>query len=121
MNFIEGQPIFVQIAERLSDEILQGKYGADCRVPGVRDYSVLLEVNVNTTVKAYDLLAQRGVLYSRRGLGYFVAADAQESIRNSRRRDFFQQELPRMVQKMKQLGITLEELAQAFNEAQPHS
>ena len=121
MNFIDGQPIFVQIAERLSDEILQGKYGADCRVPGVRDYSVLLEVNVNTTVKAYDLLAQRGVLYSRRGLGYFVAADAQESIRNSRRHDFFQHELPRMVQKMKQLGITLEELAQAFNEAQSHS
>lgn len=61
MIFKEGQAIFIQIAERICDEILAGKYEADARIPGVRDYSVTLEVNVNTTVKAYEQLAQRGV------------------------------------------------------------
>lgn len=114
MNFIDGQPIFIQIAERLSDEILAGIYLADSRVPGVRDYSVLLEVNVNTTVKAYDLLAQRGVLYSKRGLGYFVAPEAQQIILNNRRHYFFETELPRIAQKMQQLGISTETLTEAL-------
>ena len=111
MNFTDGQPIFIQIAERLSDEILAGIYLSDNRVPGVRDYSVLLEVNVNTTVKAYDLLAQRGVLYSKRGLGYFVAPEAQQIILDNRRRHFFETEVPRIAQKMQQLGISADDIA----------
>ena len=39
MIFKEGQAIFIQIAERICDEILAGKYEADARIPGVRDYS----------------------------------------------------------------------------------
>ncbi len=115
MNFTDGQPIFIQIAERLSDEILAGIYLADSRVPGVRDYSVLLEVNVNTTVKAYDLLAQRGVLYSKRGLGYFVAPEAQQIILDNRRRHFFETEVPRIALKLQQLGISVDEVAELLN------
>ncbi len=51
MNFRDGQPIYLQIAERLMDEILAGQYSADERVPGVRDYSALLQVNVNTRLR----------------------------------------------------------------------
>lgn len=97
MIFKEGQAIFIQIAERICDEILAGKYEADARIPGVRDYSVTLEVNVNTTVKAYEQLAQRGVIYNKRGLGYFVAADAQSQILKTRRETFFNSELPELV------------------------
>ena len=50
MIFKEGLPIYVQMAERLSDEILQGTYVVDAKIPGVREYSALLEVNVNTAV-----------------------------------------------------------------------
>lgn len=47
----------------------------DC-IPSVREQAVLFEVNTNTVVKTYDLLLQWGIIYTRRGLGYFVAADA---------------------------------------------
>ena len=57
MIFSNDKAIYVQIAERLSDEILAGKYKEDERIPSVREYAVLLEVNANTAVKAYDLLA----------------------------------------------------------------
>ena len=56
MIFSNDKAIYVQIAERLSDEILAGKYKEDERIPSVREYAVLLEVNANTAVKAYDLL-----------------------------------------------------------------
>ena len=50
MNFSNDKAIYVQIAERLSDEILAGKYKEDERIPSVREYAVLLEVNANTAV-----------------------------------------------------------------------
>lgn len=114
MNFKDGTPIYMQIAERLSDEILAGRYAPDERVPGVREYSALLEVNVNTTVKAYDLLSGRGILYTRRGLGYFVTVDAPDLIHSERRNRFFADDLPELFARMRSLGITAEDVAERW-------
>lgn len=113
MIFKEGQPIYVQIAERISDEILAGTYAADTRVPGVREYSCLLEVNVNTAAKAFDLLLRRGVLYNRRGLGTFVTPEARQLIGDMRRREFVESELPDLFRRMQLLGIAFEEVSRA--------
>ena len=56
MNFSNDKAIYVQIAERLCDEILAGKYKEDERIPSVREYAVLLEVNANTTVYAFPVV-----------------------------------------------------------------
>ncbi len=106
MNFKDGLPIYIQIADRLADEILAGKYEADGRVPAVREYSALLEVNVNTTSKAFELLVQRGVLYNKRGLGSFVSPQARQIILTSRRREFMERDLPEIFRKMRQLGLS---------------
>ena len=41
MIFSNDKAIYVQIAERLSDEILADKYKEDERIPSVREYAVL--------------------------------------------------------------------------------
>lgn len=115
MNFKEGLPIYVQIAERLSDEILSGTYEADARVPAVREYSSLLEVNVNTAVKAFDLLRRRGVLYDKRGLGSFVSPEARQLILDTRRREFMETDLPEMFRRMDMLGISVAEVRAAYD------
>lgn len=115
MNFKEGLPIYVQIAERLSDEILSGTYEADARVPAVREYSSLLEVNVNTAVKAFDLLRRRGVLYDKRGLGSFVSPEARQLILDTRRREFMETDLPEMFRRMDMLGISVAEVLAAYD------
>lgn len=114
MVFVEGKPIYVQIAERLCDEILSSAYGEGERVPGVREYSSLLEVNVNTTVKAYDLLAQRGIIFTKRGMGYFVAEGAIEAVRSERKKQFTHLFLPQMFQQMNVLGITIAEVEEEW-------
>lgn len=73
MAFNNDKAIYLQIADRLSDEILAGTYKAFDRIPSVREYASQLGVNANTAVKAYDQLAQEGVIFNKRGLGYFVA------------------------------------------------
>lgn len=114
MNFSTEKAIYVQIADRLCDEILTGKFADDERIPSVREYAVLLEVNTNTTVKSYDLLEQQGVIYKKRGLGYFVTAGAKEKILDERRREFMETRLPEMFRQMRMLGIGLEEVEKAW-------
>ena len=116
MNFKEGLTIYAQMAERLSDEILQGRYAADEKIPGVREYSALLEVNVNTAIKAYDLLSSRGIIYNRRGLGYFVSPNAREIILQARREEFMQDVLPDFLRRMHQLGVSIETVEAAYRD-----
>lgn len=104
------------MADRLCDEILSGKYKDDDRIPSVREYAVLLEVNTNTAVKAYDALARDGIIYNRRGLGYFVTAGARDQILSVRRREFLDQTLPEVFRNMRLLGIPIDELVKAWNE-----
>ena len=110
MDFNNDKAIYVQIAERLCDEILAGKYKEDERIPSVREYAVLLEVNANTTVKSYDLLATDGIVYNKRGLGYFVSSGAKSQIRKTRKQEFMKERLPELARQMKLLDISVDEV-----------
>ena len=117
MNFSNDKAIYVQIADRLCDEILAQMYEEDGRIPSVREYAVLLEVNANTTVKAYDLLAAEVVIYNKRGLGYFVAKGAKDQIQTVRKSEFMKQHLPELARQMKLLGISIGEVDEALRQA----
>lgn len=108
-TFSNDKAIYLQMADRLCDEILAGLYGDDDRIPSVREYAVLLQVNTNTAVKAYDALARDGIIYNRRGLGYFVSAGARDTIMQARRREFMEQTLPDVFRRMRLLGIGIDE------------
>lgn len=114
MTFSNDKAIFLQMADRLCDEILAGKYQDDDRIPSVREYAVLLEVNTNTAVKAYDELARANIIYNKRGLGYFVTPGAREQILDTRRREFLEVRLPELFRQMQLLGITLDDVKVAF-------
>lgn len=112
--FNPDKPIYLQMAERLCDEILAGTYKDDDRVPSVREYAVMLEVNANTAVKAYDALARDNVIYNRRGLGYFVAPGARGRILTARRREFMGATLPAVFRDMRLLGIGIADVVEAW-------
>ena len=105
MTFNSDKPIFMQMADRLCDEILADKYQDDDRIPSVREYAVLLEVNTNTAVKAYDELARANIIYNKRGLGYFVTKGAKKQILKERKRVFVKEQLPMICNKMSILSI----------------
>ena len=115
MIFSNDKPIYIQMADRLMDEILSGKYQDDDRIPSVREYSVLLEVNTNTAVKAYEQLAREEIIYNKRGLGYFVTPGAKNQILKARKQDFMKERLPELFRQMQLLGITLEDVKNAYN------
>ena len=118
MIFSNDKAIYIQMADRLCDDILAGAYADDDRIPSVREYSLQLEVNINTTVKAYDLLARDGIIYNRRGLGYFVKSGARDLIMQTRRKDFMENVLPGMFRNMRLLNINIDDIQKAWNESE---
>ena len=115
MNFTNDKAIYIQMADRLCDEILADKYKDDDRIPSVREYAVLLEVNTNTAVKAYDELSRANIIYNKRGLGYFVTPGAKKQILKERKKEFMKERLPELFRQMKLLGITLEDVKVAYD------
>lgn len=115
-DFKQDRAIYLQMAERICDEILAGKYNADDRIPSVRELAVLLEVNTNTVVKTYDLLLQWGIIYTRRGLGYFVTENALQKIRQTKGEKFMNENLPELFQQMELLDIPIETVVDKWKE-----
>lgn len=118
MTFNNDKAIYLQMADRLCDEILAGKYKDEDRVPSVRDYAVMLEVNTNTAVKAYEQLAREDIIYTKRGFGYFVRDGAAERIKKVRRTEFMEQTLPEVFRQMRLLNINIDRINQAWKQTE---
>ena len=114
MIFTNDKAIYIQMADRLCDEILSDKYKDDDRIPSVREYAVLLEVNTNTAVKAYDELARDNIIYNKRGLGYFVTKGAKKQILKERKKQFMKERLPELFRQMQLLDISIDDIVEAY-------
>ena len=111
MEFSEPKGIYLQIADQIRERVLDGDWRAGERIPSIRELAVELGVNPNTVTKSYQRLMDRGIISSRRGLGYFVSDDAREHALQEMKAEFLRDEVPRIVRTMQLLGIGLDELA----------
>lgn len=116
MKFKESKSIYLQIADRIADEILQGKYKEDERIPSVREYAAMVEVNANTVVRSFDYLQGQDIIYNKRGLGYFVIQGARERILELRKEIFLKEELPEFFRQLRTLEIPMQEIVQMYQE-----
>lgn len=115
MRFQENaKPIYLQIADRICDDVSSGKYAPESRLPSVREYASLLKVNVNTVMRSFEHLATGQIIYNKRGLGYFVSPDASIHIEEMRRSTFFDEECSYFFERLKSIGIKPEQLTQLY-------
>lgn len=110
MEFQKQKPIYLQIADRLMEQILNGEPAAEERMPSVRDVAASMGVNPNTVMRTFDFLQGEEIIYNRRGVGYYVATDAKKKILAEQRREFIEVELPLIRKKMQLLGIDCEDI-----------
>ncbi|MCI6644064.1 MAG: GntR family transcriptional regulator [Alloprevotella sp.] len=118
MTFNNERAIYLQLADRLCDEILAGVLAEEGRVPSVREYAALLQVNVNTAMKAYESLAREEIIFNRRGMGYFVSPGAKALIHQKRRRIFLEERVPEFVAEMRLLDISIADVREAIERSQ---
>ena len=110
MDFKKQKPIYLQIADWLMEQILGGLPAEEDRMQSVRDVAASMGVNPNTVMRSFDYLQQEEIIYNRRGVGYFVSPDAKSRILALQRKEFLEEELPYIRQRMKTLGISIDEL-----------
>ena len=105
MNFNTDKPIYLQIADVICDRILSGELKGGDRIPSVREYGADIGVNPNTMMRSYEKLTADGIIFNKRGIGYYVSDDARETVLAAQRKDFIQKEVPAILQRMKLLGL----------------
>jgi DNA-binding transcriptional regulator YhcF (GntR family) len=101
----EGTPLFVQIAEQIADDIVDGVLAEGTRVPSTNELAAFYRINPATAAKGINVLVEDAVLEKRRGIGMFVAEGAREQLRAIRRKRFAEQYLDPMLAEARRLGI----------------
>ena len=116
MEFNSHKHIYLQICSQLYEQILRGELKADDRILSVRDYGIQLGVNPNTIMRSYETMTASGIIYNKRGIGYFISAEAKDIVLRQMREEFLEKELPEVVKKMKLLDIGVDEMKNAYDE-----
>lgn len=109
-----SQAIYLQIADYVCEKVLLKEWGADEKIPSVRELAVQLEVNPNTVARTYEFLKQQDIIYDKRGIGYFISANGPENAMVYRKHEFTEKEMPAVFRIMHMLGIEIEDLKTRF-------
>ncbi len=110
MEFNPNKAIYLQIRDAICERILSGELKPEDRIPSVREYGATIGVNPNTVMRTYEKLTLEGVIYNKRGIGYFISPDSREIVLESSREEFIENELPAVLKKIELLGLDPEKL-----------
>ncbi len=110
MEFNGNKSIYLQICDVICERILSGDLAPDSRIPSVREYGAEIGVNPNTIMRSYEKLTSEGIIYNKRGIGYFISEGAPGIVLETQREEFLNNELPLILKRMKLLGIDPKEV-----------
>lgn len=116
MEFRESQAIYLQIADYICESILQKKWREEDRIPSVRELAVNMEVNPNTVMRTFNYLQDKGIIYNKRGIGYFISDKGFSQTLELKKQTFIHEEMPRLIKTMKLLGLTVSDIEKLYNE-----
>ncbi|WP_017726346.1 GntR family transcriptional regulator [Halalkalibacterium ligniniphilum] len=104
--FDDSRPIFLQIAERISDDIINDVIEEGSQVPSTNQFAKHYQINPATAAKGINLLVDEGILFKKRGVGMFVAEGAKEKLVEVRRHKFYEEYVIPLMQEAKKLQLS---------------
>ncbi len=115
MHFKPNYPIYLQVVDFVCERILTRVWAENCKIPSVKELSVMTAVNPNTVIKSLTYLLENDILLTQRGVGYFLTEDAYQKTIDLKRKQVIKEDLPDVFSNMKLLGISLEELGSFYS------
>jgi len=106
----DNAPIYRQLKDRVIGMMLDGVLKAGDALPSVRQIAAEYQLNPITVSKAYQELVDEHLVEKRRGIGMYVTEGASEKLLASERERFLSEEWPAMIERIRQLGLNLEQL-----------
>ena len=117
------RPIYQQIMEKLTEQIVSGQLNAGDKVPPVRELAAQAGVNPNTMQRALAQLESEGLVRTERTSGRYVTEDTNliEQLRAAAAHDIAAD----FLEKMRSIGYTPEKAAALLEhwdteEVEPH-
>ncbi len=115
MEFADNKPIYRQIIDYCHQCIVSAIWLAGDRIPSTKELGVTLAVNNRTIMKAYDELAAAGIIYQKRGMGYYVSDDAMQLTLRELRREFMEVTIPEFLAAMRRASLTPADIIPLIN------
>src|SRR5690606_34179326 len=100
-----------------SDLMLGGQLRPGDALPSVRQVAAEYQLNPITVSRAYQELADEALVEKRRGLGMYVTEEASRKLLRNERERFLTEEWPQVLERIRLLGLTPEELLREGDDA----
>lgn len=114
-SFNDNRPIYLQIVQRLSRQVVRGEVRAGDKLPSVRELALQMGVNPNTAQRVYAELERLGIAATKRGLGTFITDN--RSRLEQLREDLMDEQISNFIADMKEMGFTAAEIVEGVSAA----
>jgi GntR family transcriptional regulator len=118
LDYRDSRPIYQQVKDTLRRHIVTGVLMPGEKLPSVRALASQLSINPNTIQRAYAELEAEGYIFSVTGKGNFVA---EGNTQNLARREELLAKMKPMMEELKALGVTAEEMAALWEGGNDHA
>ncbi|MDA3809865.1 MAG: GntR family transcriptional regulator [Spirochaetaceae bacterium] len=112
---ISDKPIYQQLFEQLSFQILKGELGSDFNLPSIRTTARELRISIITVKKAWEELERSGLIYTVAGKGCFISDLTLGELQN-KRKEVLKNQMDRDIPFYQNLGITEEEFCKMIKQ-----
>ena len=109
----DSAPIYRQLKEKVVEMMLDGLLQPGDVLPSVRQIASEYQLNPITVSRAYQELADDQLVEKRRGLGMYMTDGARAKLLASERERFLLEEWPLVMERIRRLGLSIDELMQA--------
>lgn len=108
MEFNNNIPIYIQVIEKVKQDIVSGRLHPGDKMPSSRDYSNRLGINFNTVARVYKEMEMEEIVFTRRGLGTYITESTERIDRL--RYEMAKKQIETFITGMKQLGFAKEDM-----------
>jgi len=115
-SFDDNKPLFLQIKERIEDQIISGTLDEDMQIPSTTQIVEFYKINHITVAKGVNLLVDEKILYKKRGVGIFISIGAKDMLIKKRQELFLIQYMKPMLTEAKKLGINIKILIEMMEQ-----
>lgn len=112
MNFSQDKPIYIQIREKIEDQIVNHQLQEGEQAPSTNQLAAFYKINHVTVSKGINQLVEEGILYKKRGIGMFVAEGAKDKLILKRKAAFMDNFIVGLVLEANKLGIKESEIVE---------
>ena len=112
LNYRDARPIYEQVKDGLRHLVVTGALQAGDKLPSVREYSLIFEVSPLTIQRAIQYLDNENVIYSKKGVGSFVAAEGRANIEDQ----MVSRQAEEFVRRMRNCGLSAKEIIELVTE-----